>query len=37
MKKIRVKFGNNEVKEFGVTANCNIKAGMDVVEFCEYV
>ena len=37
MQKIYGKFGYNEVKEFGVTANYHVKAGMDVVEFCKYV
>ena len=37
MRKIRGQFGFDRVKEFGVTAGCNIKAGMDVVEFCKYV
>ena len=37
MRKIRGQFGFDRVEEFGVTAGCNIKAGMDVVEFCKYV
>ena len=37
MRKIRGKFGYDEVREFGVTANCNVKAGMDEEEFCKYV
>ncbi|OEU17850.1 hypothetical protein FRACYDRAFT_238278 [Fragilariopsis cylindrus CCMP1102] len=32
MRKIRGQFGFDRVKEFGVTAGCNIKAGMDVVD-----
>ena len=27
----------DQVTELGVTANCNMKAGMDVEEFCKYV
>ena len=27
----------DQVTELGVTANCNMKTGMDVEEFCKYV
>ena len=37
MRKVRGKWGFNEVTERGVTANCNAKAGMDVEEFNKYV
>ena len=33
MRKVRGKWGFDEVTERGVTANCNAKAGMDVEEF----
>ena len=37
MRNVRGKFGFNEVREHGVTANCNMKAGMDVEEFRKYI
>ena len=37
MRKVRGRWGFDEVTERGVTANCNMKAGMDVEEFCKYV
>ena len=37
MRKICGKFGFDQVTERGVTANCNMKAGMGVEEFCKYV
>ena len=37
MRNICGKFGFDEVREHDVTANCNMKAGMDVEEFCKCV
>ena len=37
MRKVRGRWGFDEVTERGVTANCNMKAGMDVEKFCKYV
>ena len=37
MRKIRGKFGFDEVREHGVTANNNMKTGMNVKEFCKYI
>ena len=37
MRKVFGRWGFDEVTERGVTANCNMKAGMDVEEFCKYV
>ena len=37
MRNVRGKFGFDQVREHGVTANCNAKAGMDDEEFRKYV